>query len=220
MPPPPVFADGAGEIGVVEVFRQRDTEKFTDTDGHIAVPGKIEIELHHVGRVAQNQNRRGQCGRRDRRYLGVDECQLVRDDGFLGKAQNQPLDAVAEAVKVNFAGLAAGVQLRGLLVIPHDRPRRPMAEESQEHRELKRAFFRLGAAHGNINAVADGSKHVKADAQRQRRGEHRQQPRHNSIDAFGRKACILKAAQHGHVQQHQHRQQWFFVGQPPQPQPA
>lgn len=85
-----------------------------------------------------------------------------------------------------------------------------MAEESQEHRELKGAFFRLGAAHGNINAVADGRKHVKADAQRQRRGEHRQQPRHNSIDAFGRKACILKAAQHGQVQQHQHRQQWFL----------
>ena len=145
MPPPPVFADRAGEIRVVEVFRQGDTEEFSDADGHIAVAGEVKIQLHHIRRVAQHKNRCRQRGGGHRCDLCVDQRQLVGDDGLFGKAQHQPLDAVAEAVRRNTARLPAGVKLRGLLPIADNGAGRPVAEEREKHREPEGAFF-LGAA--------------------------------------------------------------------------
>jgi len=73
MPPPPVFADRAGEIGVVEVFRQGDTEEFSDADGHITVAGEVKIQLHHIRRVAQHKNGCRQRGSGHRCDLCVDQ---------------------------------------------------------------------------------------------------------------------------------------------------
>ena len=220
MPAPPVFADGAGKIRILKVFRQRDAEELTDADGHIAVAGKVKIQLHHVGRVAQREDRCGQRGRRDRRDFGVNQSELVGDDGLFCQAQHEPLDAVAEAVRRDAARLAAGVQLRGLLAVPHDGPGWPVAEEREKHRKTDRVLFRFHLARGHIGTVADGREHVKAQPQRQGGGEHRQQTRYKGVDRLRRKARIFKAAQHRQIQQDQQNQQRPFVGQPPQRKPA
>ena len=220
MPPPPIFADRAGKVGVVEVFRQGDAEKLTDADGHLAVAGEVKIQLHHIRRIAQHKNRCRQRGGRHRCDLCVDQRQLVGDDGLFGKAQHQPLDAVAEAVRRNTARLPAGVKLRGLLPIADNRAGRPVAEECEKHREPEGAFFGGGAPCRDIRTVGDGREHIKADAQRQGRGQHRHKARRKSIYGFGRKARIFKDAQHRQIEQHQRRQQRAFVGQPPQRQPA
>ena len=203
VPPPPVFADGAGKVGVVEVFRQGDTEEFSDADGHIAVAGKVKIQLHHIRRVAQHQNRRGQRGGRHGGDPCVNQRQLVRNQRFFGQPQHQPLDAVAEAVGRDTALCAAGVKLRGLLAVADNRAGRAMAEEGQKHRKPEGAFFRFGAARSHIRAVADGREHIEADAQRQGGGECRQQPGRNRVERLRGKARVPEPAQHGQIQ---HRQ--------------
>ena len=45
VPPPPEVRDAVGTVGIAEVFRQPDTEQQAEADSHIAVAGKIEIEL-------------------------------------------------------------------------------------------------------------------------------------------------------------------------------
>ena len=220
MPPPPIFADRAGKIGVVEVFRQGNAEEFPDADGHIAVAGEVKIQLHHIRRVAQHKNRCRQRGGGHRCDLCVDQRQLISDDGLFGKAQHQPLDAVAEAVRRNAARLPAGVKLRGLLPIADNGAGRPVAEERKKHREPEGAFFGGDAPCRDICTVADGREHIKADTQRQGRGQHRHKARRKSVYRFSRKARIFKDAQHRQIEQHQRRQQRAFVGQPPQRQPA
>ena len=61
---------------------------------------------------------------------------------------------------------------------------------------------------------------IKADAQRQSGGEHRQQPRHQCVDALGRKARVFEDAQHREVSRNKQRQQRALMPQPPQRQTA
>ena len=45
MPAPPEFGDGAGDIRVVEILLKPETENSAESDCHIAVAGKVKIEL-------------------------------------------------------------------------------------------------------------------------------------------------------------------------------
>ena len=53
MPPPPEFRDAASTVGIAEVFRKVKAEDEAETDGHIAVAGKIVIDLQRERGRAQ-----------------------------------------------------------------------------------------------------------------------------------------------------------------------
>ena len=74
-----------------------------------------------------------------------------------------------------------------------------MAEEGEEHKETEGTAGSGDLAAGHIRQIPNGRKNVKADAQRQGRSEHRQQIRHQRIDAAGREACVLERRQHRQV---------------------
>ena len=220
MPAAPVFAHALGKVGVIEVFRQVQPEKAADADGHIAVAGKVKIQLHHVSQIPQHQVGGRHGGGGHRCHPLVDERQLVGNQGLFGEAENKALDAIAEAVDGNPAGFPAGVQHGALLAVPHNRAGRPMPEEGEEHKEPQRAAGRFYPPGGYVHTVADGGEHIKADAQGQRRGEHRQQIGDQSVDGLGGKACVFKKAQHTQVGKNQQRQQHLFGGKALQQQPA
>ena len=48
MPSPPEFGDAAGNVGVVEVFREGEAEKLSKTNGHVAVAGEVKIDVQGV----------------------------------------------------------------------------------------------------------------------------------------------------------------------------
>src|SRR5699024_10746099 len=93
MPAAPVFAHALGQVGIIEVFGQFQTKEAADADGHIAVTGKVKIQLQHVGNVAQHQNGGRQRFGRDGNNPLIDQCQLVCNQGFFGKAKDKPFDA-------------------------------------------------------------------------------------------------------------------------------
>ena len=199
MPAPPVFAHRAGQIRVVEVFRQFQPEKAADADGHIAVTGEVEVELHHVSQIPQHQRRGRHRGCRHRSDPAVDQRQLIGDDRFFGQTQHKPLDAITETVQTDLTFGRFSVEAGELLVIPHNGAGGAVAEEGEEHKKTEGTAGSGDLAAGHIRQISDGRKNVKADAQRQGRGEHRQQIRHQRIDAAGREACVLERRQHRQV---------------------
>ena len=60
MPAPPELRNGAGNIGIIEVFREREAENVPQADGHVRIAGKIEENLKRVGQRAHPRHRRGQ----------------------------------------------------------------------------------------------------------------------------------------------------------------
>ncbi len=45
MPPPPKFRNAKGTIRITEIFREPKTKQLSQSDRHIAVTGKIKIDL-------------------------------------------------------------------------------------------------------------------------------------------------------------------------------
>lgn len=220
VPPAPVFPHALGKVGIVEVLGQFQAEKGADTNGHIAVSRKIKVELQHVGYIPQHQQGRRQGLGRHGGYPLVDQRQLVGDQGLFGQTEDKPLDAVAEAVGVHPARRAAGVQLVGLLAVPHDGTGWSMAEEGQEYKKAEGVTGGRYPTGGHIGAVTDGRENVETDAQRQSRGQYRQQIRKQRIDRFSHKARVFENAQHQQVGGHQQCQQGFLAGKPSQGQTA
>ena len=181
MPPAPVLADAFGQVGVVEVLRQIQPEEAADADGHIAVAGKVKIQLQHVGHVPQHQHGGGHGVGGHRGHPLVDQGDLVGDDGLFGKTEDEPLDAIGKAVGGHTAGFAPGIQHRSLLPVTDDGAGGTVAEEGKEHKEPQGIAGGLHMADGHVDAVADGREDVEADAQGQGRRQDRQQAGHMKV---------------------------------------
>ena len=48
MPPAPVFLQGFGEIGKIEVLLHPDAQSLRDTDGNVDPSGEIRVKLHRI----------------------------------------------------------------------------------------------------------------------------------------------------------------------------
>ena len=59
MPAAPEIFDRGGNIGIVEVLVNVKTEHFAQTDRHIRITGKIEIDLESISHNADPGHRRG-----------------------------------------------------------------------------------------------------------------------------------------------------------------
>ena len=213
MPPAPVFADAFGQVGVVEVLRQIQPEEAADADGHIAVAGKVKIQLQHVGHVPQHQHGGGHGVGGHRGHPLVDQGDLVGDDGLFGKTEDEPFDAIGKAVSGHTAGFAPGIQHGGLLPVTDDGAGGTVAEEGKEHKEPQGIAGGLHMADGHVDAVADGREDVEADAQGQGRRQDRQQAGNEGVDGLGGKPGVLEDRQHPQVRHDQQGQQHFFEGQ-------
>ena len=89
VPPPPELRHGAGLIGIVEVLQKVESEEMPQPDGHVGVPGEIEIDLERV--------RDSTDPRRHRRGVGhsgdvlPDGTHLVGDQHLFPQPDHQPL---------------------------------------------------------------------------------------------------------------------------------
>ena len=58
VPPSPEFGNGFCRIRQTEVLHERKAEDFPETDCHVGVAGKIEVDLEHVGEHAEQDAHR------------------------------------------------------------------------------------------------------------------------------------------------------------------
>ena len=162
-------------------------------NGHIAVAGKIIIQLHGIQNTAQRQHLPRQHGGAYAGDHGVVAAQLVGKDHFFAKAKNKALDAVAKIRTVGPAGF--GRQRCFNVAIAHDGP----GDQLGKQRNIQ-CKARQAALHGNLPAVkidhiAHGLKGVKADADGQHDAAHAQQANPCGMQAAYKEVVILKIAQ-------------------------
>lgn len=199
VPAAPELPDGAGQIGIVKVFGQGQAEHLPQADGHIAVTGEIVVQLHRKGGIPQQQHRTGQpggVGAADRR---VHQGQLVGNQGLFAQAQHKPADALVHPVQAHPTFGRFRVQGGGLESVPHDGPGTDMGEAGKIQVEAQRVAFRPDGAPVYIHAVADALEGIKADAQRQSQGKHRQCHPGQGVGGFGQEAGVLEEAQQQQV---------------------
>ena len=207
VPAAPEFPHRAGKEGIVEVFGHGQAEHFAQAHRHVAVAGKVVVQLHRIGRIPQQQRRGGQAGGVGAGHSAVEQGQLVGDQRLFGQTQHEPLDAVGEAVGVHPALRRGRVQRRRLVAVAQDGPRADMGEESQIEVEPQRVALGGNLPPGHVHAVADALEGVKAEPQRQGQFQHRQRPGQQGVEVGGKKAFVLEKGQQCQVQHHRQRQQ-------------
>ena len=95
-----------------------------------------------------------------------------------------------------------------------------MPEKRQKHEKPHRAFDRRCLSGGDIGAVADGSKQIKAHPHRQYGRNHRQAAAQQGIQRFYQQWRVFHYRQNGSIAPHQQHQQRLFALRALQQQPA
>ena len=95
VPALPELAHIAREIGQVKVFRQTDPEHPAAADGHVRVPGKVQIELQGVGEHGKPYGGRVK-GKRRLVDLIHENAEMIRDDKLLDAADHENLHTGAD----------------------------------------------------------------------------------------------------------------------------
>ena len=203
VPPPPELGDGAGQIRIVEVFGKGEAKHPPQADGHVAVGGKVKVDLQRKAQriqpgIAHAGGRRG----------AVAGCQLAQDIGD-EHLFSQPHDKAPQTGRGVLHGQLPLVQLGRYVGIADDRPGHQLGKQTDIGRQRGQIALGVYIATIDIDGIAHGLKGEKADAHRQRQVgqrnllpgeavpdrkqkvgifEHGQQPQveHNGADQRGR----------------------------------
>ncbi len=69
VPAGPEFPDRAGQVGVVEIFQDFESQHAAQADGHIRVAGEVEVDLQGIANETQPDQPGGLLGGRDVKNL-------------------------------------------------------------------------------------------------------------------------------------------------------
>ena len=176
VPTAPKLGDGTGGIGVVEVFGELEAHHAPETDGHVAVARKVEVDLEGVG---QGDNPRG--GAVQGRHAGEDFGDLARvqkaevggaedgihlganhvgDEDFLAEADDEAIKALQA---VGHARLAAA-DLVGHVAIADDGTGDELGEHNDIQHEIRQFLHRLVHAAVGVQGVGDALEREERDA--------------------------------------------------------
>lgn len=139
MPAPPEVRDGIGQIGVVEVFRQREAEHPAKAEGHVGVAREVEENLQRIANRAEPHfPRRQRHGGQHEHLRGNLACRFGQQNLF-PEAEDETFDA----------GREIGLPLRKLrrkAVIAHQRTLRGLGEEREIEQQTAKAPLRRDRA--------------------------------------------------------------------------
>lgn len=163
VPPAPEFPDRLGQIGLAEVFPQREAQHLGRAQRDVAVAGKVGVDLHRVQHGGQ-QPFHPAVGR----IVGKDgvhhQCGLVGHHELFKVAPQHPHQAVPHPVgqKDHRPG-----QLGQQGAAPGDGPRDDLGKEAQKQGVPHKAALRRQGAPVHVGQVPQDLEGGEADAQRQ-----------------------------------------------------
>ena len=166
MPTAPEFGQRLGCVGSAKVLWQPQTKEQTETDRHVSVPRKIEVELRAVTKSS------GQCGDSIQGILPrVNRIhtpgQRVGDQYLFRKAQRQQRHAQPNAARATPQPL----ELRQKPAPVHNWASNQLGKETQENSKIER--FGLNRAPSvKVHLKRNGLKEIERDAQRQTDDDH------------------------------------------------
>ena len=189
MPAPPKFGDAAGDIGIIEVFGKGEAENFPQADGHIAVTGKIEIDVQHIGRgvhpAVQHRGLGGSLIHRDKliKHIG--------DEDLFTQAQHKALRACGDHGRGGAAFLKLGFDIG----IADDGPRDELREHGDIGAEVDEIALGGHGAPVDIHHITEDLEGVEADANGQRHPQKRHRKAGHGIEAADEEIGVLAVAQ-------------------------
>ena len=200
MPSPPEFRDAAGAVGIAEVFRKVKAEDEAETDCHIAVAGKIVIDL-------QRERGRAQPGIQHRLLLRGAEAghQLAKQIGKQDLLCQPQHEAPRPGRRVRkHVGTAA--QLRRDIGIADDRS----GDELREHGDIRCQIDQVPLCRDrpavHVDGIAQDLEGIEADADRQRERKQRDRQARQRVEIPDHKIGVLEIHQRPQTQQHRQRQ--------------
>ena len=206
MPPLPEFADVQALVGRIEVDRDFDVEHQAHARRHVAVAGKIEIELEGVADGDEPRLRRVERLRAGEARFHRDG-ERIRDDDLFHQAACKGVQAGRKVVKIEMAVLRVR-KLRHDFAVQHDRPGDQLGEEGDEQRIIQNIVARNGAlvAVDDVGKLLEGKKR---NAQRQRQTVERQMQAERAVQVFKEEIVVFEVKQHAEVQKkpQQHQRQ-------------
>ena len=212
MPPLPEFADVEALVRRIEIDRDFDVEHQPHAGRHIAVAGKIEVELEGVADGDKPGLRRVERQRVGKTRLDRDG-ERIGDGHLLDQTARESVQAGGEMIEVEMAVFHI-CKLRHDFAVQHDRPRDELGEERDEERIIQNVVARNGA----LVAVDDVGKLLKGEkrnAQRQRQMVERQMQAERAVQVFKEEIVVFEVKQHTEVeekpQQHQRQTEGFFL---------
>ena len=172
MPPLPEFHHRPGDIGIVEVLQKFEPEHPPQTDSHVAVAGKVKVDLKSISRQPQPRPD-------SRQILGCQGLipQLANSVGkkdLLRRAHGEAPDAGDEFVQI----LPPLLQLIRHGFIAYNGTGDELGEQCYIRAKDDGILLHRRVLTVDVDGVAHGLEGIEADADRQRQPQHRQlQPR-------------------------------------------
>ena len=93
MPAAPELLDGGRGVRIIEVFAEMEAEHASETDGHIAVAGKIEVDLQRVANGARPSCQHADLSGRQREHGIRHLTERVRQQQLFAQTADKPADA-------------------------------------------------------------------------------------------------------------------------------
>ncbi len=203
MPASPEFRDAAGLIGVAEVLQERKAEQVAQTDGHIGVAGKVEVDLEGEGDGAQpGRESRGLFHGGD----GLpDGAGLVGDEHLLAQADDEPLHAAADLQPV----LPTLVELVGHRLILDDGAGDQLGEQRHVGGKVQDVPLGRHLAPVHVDGVGHGLEGVERDADGQGKAQGGNALIEQAVDVCNGEVGVLEEEQNSQVAHHRQNQHSF-----------
>ena len=189
MPTPPELGGAAGDVGIVEIFGKVKAKDLSQADRHIAVAGKIEIDVQHIGGgVHPAIQHRGLSGG----FIHRNELiQHIGDEHLFGKSQHKALRTGGNHI----GGGAALLKLRLDIGIADNGPCNKLREHGDVSAEVDQIALGGNGTAVDVHHIAEDLKGVEADTDGQRHPQKRHRKTGDGIEAADKEIGVLAVAQ-------------------------
>ena len=189
VPPPPELRETPGDKGVVEVLGEAEAHDPAQADGHVAVAGEVEVNVHHIRRSVHPRQQHGFLP-----TLLIHRYQLIQHVGqqhLFAQAQHEPPGA--QGCILHRVG--AALQLGSHIGIADDGPGHQLGEHGDIRRQVDEAPLGRGVAPVHVDDIAEDLKGIEADADGQGDPQQGHRQAGDGVEAGDQKVGVFAVAQ-------------------------
>ena len=195
MPSSPEFRRGTGDIRIVEVFEEMETENFSKADGHIGITGEIVINLDREHKNAE-PDRGGTSCRKVAGKIGLGKLAgNVCDKNFFGKTNKESCGTAPDILEI----FLAVVYFHRNVGISYNRACNKLGIERNIHEEFHIVMLGFNVALINIDGVAQSLEGIEAYTDGKRKFRNRKSKAGERVDVFHKKAAVFENSKKSEV---------------------
>ena len=194
VPTPPEFGDAFGDVRIVKVLWEIETQHPAQTNRHQRITAEIKINLEGICQQAHPRQRGGNVGKAQGLYLGPKCANGVRQQNLAAQSHDKQPNTFFHLCQCD----GAVFHLLADVGIQNDRSGNQLREQDNERTKINQVVLHLDFSSVYINGIRQNLEGVEADAQRKmelRRTEQRQAGAEQGVDVAHKEVGILKEEQ-------------------------